>query len=527
MLTVSQVQVKHKHGENSQVFDSNSNQVAVFIDYQNLRNADWPRVIAEAEKLGRIVIKRAYADWTLHRSDHHVLLNLGVDVEQVSSKRGKNAADIRIAIDAMDVLLDKRTNITHVFLVSGDGDFTDLVNRLKFYGKMVIGVGSRGTTADYLREACDDYLFYEDLVAKKSAPEPRPAPPRRPIKNVNEARTLLRRVLAEKPEDWHSAGRVKQNMRQQLPNFDENNYGFSSFLAFAQAMGDVAETRQAGGGHTEIRLRQTGEMTLQDARQLLLETMRKNPAEWALAAQLKQSMRQLRAEFDEKAFGYRGFNDFLEGQLDLLATRRDEAANLQVKLLTTVLPPTAVVPLPILHAVEAGQMEEADPDEALIDAYVRFLRQQRVHLTPSEHRARIVLKVYELFNKQPEDRTLAQLQDVMLAYFAANYPQVPQNLVEEVLYQLFWSFCFEFDSDESRYPPETRLWDKRTMLAEDITSRAMMLQKCDRFLLSKIAERVQGAANVDRQVAMELLYGRVGTPQMLQHVEQLLAEIGG
>ncbi len=501
--------------------DSNGNQVAVFIDYQNLRNADWARIMAEAEKLGRIVIKRAYADWTRHRSDHHALLNLGVDVEQVSSKRGKNAADIRIAIDAMDVLLDKRTSISHVFLVSGDGDFTDLVNRLKFYGKMVVGLGTKETTADYLREACDDYIYYEDLVAKRTQSTNRSN--RRPKKDVNIAKNLLQQVLEETPKEWHSAGKIKREMCQRNPNFNEGDYGFSGFMAFVNEMPEVAETRYAEGGHAEVRLRQTGSMTLSDARQLLIEAMGYNANEWVLSAQLKQRMRQLRSEFDEGELGYKGFNAFLEGQEDLLATQRDEAANLRVKL-KTISVPTAAKLADIVESVgEDGGQE--DPEETLLDKYVRFLRQQRVHLTPTEHRARIVLKVYELFKKQPEDISLVRFQDILERYFAENYPQIPEDVVVEVLYQLFWSFCFEFDEDDGRYSPETRLWEKRTMLADDVTSRSKMLDKCDRFLLSKIAERVEGAENVDRAVAMELLYGRVGTPQMLQHVEQLLTEI--
>lgn len=501
--------------------DSYGNQVAVFIDYQNLRNADWTRIMAEAEKLGRIVIKRAYADWTRHRSDHHVLLNMGVDVEQVSSKRGKNAADIRIAIDAMDVLLDKRTNISHVFLVSGDGDFTDLVNRLKFYGKIVVGLGTKETTADYLREACDAYIYYEDLVARK--PPTTSKASRRSKPDINVAKTLLRQALTTVPDQWLSAGKVKRDMRQIDPQFDEGDYGFSGFLSFVSDMTDVAETRFAEGGHAEIRLRQLGHMTLSDARQLLIEAMQDHPDEWVLSAQLKQRMRQLRADFDEGPLGFKGFNAFLEAQPDLLATQRDDAANLRVRLTTTVLP----ADLPSQDEVQKPEDNlQGDPEEAPIDKYVRYLRQQRIHLTPSEHRARIVLKVYELFHKQPGDITLVQFQDILVAYFAENSPQVPEDVIVEVLYQLFWSFCFEFDDDDSRYPPDTQLWAKRTMLAADVTSRSRLLDKCDRFLLHKIAEKEQGVKHVDREAAMELLYGRVGTPQMLQHVEQLLDEIG-
>ncbi len=494
--------------------------------------------MAEAEKIGRVVIKRAYADWTRHHSDHHTLLNLGVDVEQVSSKRGKNAADIRIAIDAMDVLLDKRTNITHVFLVSGDGDFTDLVNRLKVYGKTVIGVGTREATADYLREACDVYIYYEDLVAVKKPSPPSPArpAPRRPRQELNQARNLLRQVLEAKPEGWVSAGRVKQEMRQLAPNFDESTYGFSSFLAFVNEMKDVAETRYAEGGRTEICLcpgvRQTEKLSLGQARRLLIESLRSQPDQWMLSAQLKQRIRQWRSNFDETELGYRRFNDFLEAQTDLLQTQRDEAQNLRVRLLPHFAslkeapPPelTAVVPAPAPPAspIPGAATDKPATEESLLDQYIRFLRQQRVHITPSEHRARVVLKVYELFHRQPPEITLSQFQAELVAYFGEKYPTIPKEIVVEVLFQLFWARCFEFDPDDGRYPAGTKLWERRTTLAADIGNRAHLIDKCDRFLLCKIAERVGGPQHVDCDVAMQLLYGRIGSAQMRQHVEDLL-----
>lgn len=521
--------------------DSTGAQVAVFIDYQNLRSADWVRIMAEAEKVGRVVIKRAYADWTRHHSDHHTLLNLGVDVEQVSSKRGKNAADIRIAIDAMDVLLDKRTNITHVFLVSGDGDFTDLVNRLKFYGKIVIGVGTKEATADYLREACDAYIYYEDLITVKKLPTPSVKPtPRRPRQSINQARNLLRQVLEAKPTEWISGGRVKQEMRQIAADFDEGNFGFNSFLSFVNEMKDVAETRYAEGGHTEIRLhpslRQGEKLSLSEARRLVVESLRSQPEQWTLSAQLKQRIRQWRNNFDEGELGYKRFNDFLEAQTDLLETQRDDAQNLRVRLLPdttslTQLPaaqPTAVSPAPSQLAspetavAPSPSRSEAAAEEALIDQYIRFLRQQRVHITPSEHRARIILKIYELFHKQPPEVTLDQFQEELVAYFGANYPAVPETVVVEVLFQLFWARCFEFDPDDGRYPSGTKLWNKRTTLSADVSTRAHLIDKCDRFLLCKIAERVGGPQHIDRNIAMELLYGRVGSAQMRQHVDKLL-----
>ncbi|GAB1469815.1 hypothetical protein MASR2M66_06920 [Chloroflexota bacterium] len=147
-------------------------QVAVFIDYDNIeisveeafgKNADvdWNRIFTYAAQIGRVVLRRAYADWAEAANKQRQLLSMGVELIHVNSKRGKNAADIRIVLDAMELFYNGRDSFTHVLLVSGDGDFTELVHRLRANGKTVIGVGISGTTADYLVSACDKFVYYD------------------------------------------------------------------------------------------------------------------------------------------------------------------------------------------------------------------------------------------------------------------------------------------------------------------------------------------------------------------------------
>jgi uncharacterized LabA/DUF88 family protein len=147
-------------------------QVAVFIDYDNIEisveeafgktaDVDWNRIFQYAGQLGRVVLRRAYADWAEAASKQRQLLSLGVELIHVNSKRGKNAADIRIVIDALELFYSENTSFTHVLLVSGDGDFTELVHRLRARGKTVIGMGISGTSADYLVNACDKFVFYD------------------------------------------------------------------------------------------------------------------------------------------------------------------------------------------------------------------------------------------------------------------------------------------------------------------------------------------------------------------------------
>jgi uncharacterized LabA/DUF88 family protein len=147
-------------------------QVAVFIDYDNIEisvteafgkaaDVDWHRIFNYASQVGRVVVRRAYADWAEAANRQRQLLSLGVELVHVNSKRGKNAADIRIVLDVMELFYNGRDSFTHVLLVSGDGDFTELVHRLRAQGKTVIGLGISGTTADYLVNACDKFVFYD------------------------------------------------------------------------------------------------------------------------------------------------------------------------------------------------------------------------------------------------------------------------------------------------------------------------------------------------------------------------------
>jgi len=147
-------------------------QVAVFIDYDNIEisveeafgkiaDVDWGRVLQAAGQLGRVVLRRAYADWAEAAAKQRQLLGLGVELIHVNSKRGKNAADIRIVIDALELFYSDKNAFTHLVLVSGDGDFTELVHRLRAHGKFVTGIGISGTSAEYLVNACDKFIFYD------------------------------------------------------------------------------------------------------------------------------------------------------------------------------------------------------------------------------------------------------------------------------------------------------------------------------------------------------------------------------
>lgn len=241
--------------------NNDSAQVAVFIDYDNIEisvtdtlgkdaEVEWDKVLETASRIGRTVLRRAYADWSEQRSVQRDLLGLGIDLVHVSSKRGKNAADIRIVIDALEMLYNPNSQITHVLLVSGDGDFTELVHRLREQGKVVIGIGISGTSAEYLVNACDEFIFYDKLIA----PPPAPAKPKKvspseapaPSFDITEARLLLRRVLESWEAEWMPASELKKSMLRLNPSFSERNYDFSSFKDFLQAQQEMITLRTSG-----------------------------------------------------------------------------------------------------------------------------------------------------------------------------------------------------------------------------------------------------------------------------------------
>lgn len=167
---------------------SNSSKVAIFIDYDNIQmsveelfgkgtEVDWARVLQTASSLGRVIVRRAYADWSqIHERKQRELLGMGLELIYVNSRRGKNAADIRIVIDTLELLYSDQNDFTHVLLVSGDADFTELVHRLRARGKIVVGLGVSGTSAEFLINACDKFLYYDKLPGiKKKATQVQPA----------------------------------------------------------------------------------------------------------------------------------------------------------------------------------------------------------------------------------------------------------------------------------------------------------------------------------------------------------------
>ena len=155
--------------------------IALFLDYENLalgareqlHHAEFdfgPIADALAER-GRVVVRRAYADWTKFESDRRMLTRHQVELIEMPQKMGavrKNAADIKMAVDAIELCLE-RDYITTFVLGTGDSDFTPLVHKLREQNRRVIGVGVEASTSALLPPACDEFLFYERLEGVEPA----------------------------------------------------------------------------------------------------------------------------------------------------------------------------------------------------------------------------------------------------------------------------------------------------------------------------------------------------------------------
>ncbi len=235
--------------------------LALFIDFENIaigvrdahyRKFDINLVLERLLDKGKLLSKKAYADWSRYsdykRSFHEAAIEL-IEVPQ-KSVGGKNSADIRLVVDAMDMSFQKE-HINCFVVASGDSDFSPLVSKLKENNKYVIGLGVKNSTSDLLIENCDEFIFYEDLVRGQQRPMPQ-------IANVPEKvqecfALLVDSVLALQRENkdtlWGSM--VKETMKRKKPSFNETYYGFRTFshlLEDAQRRGIVVLRRDQKSG---------------------------------------------------------------------------------------------------------------------------------------------------------------------------------------------------------------------------------------------------------------------------------------
>ena len=227
--------------------------LAVLVDFENMARPgakgradfDIHLVLNRLAEKGRVIVKRAYADWSRYRDARHELMNAGLGlIEMPSAREGaKNRADIQMAVDAME-LAYSREHVNTFVIVSGDSDFTPLVGKLRELNKRVIGVGNRESASELLIANCDEFIFYDRLAAEAAGG----STTRRsqgsglnlnPVQLLQETLTALQREGVE----WPLASIVKDSMRRKYPAFDESEHGFSTFSKFLEEAGGTGMVR--------------------------------------------------------------------------------------------------------------------------------------------------------------------------------------------------------------------------------------------------------------------------------------------
>jgi hypothetical protein len=228
-------------------------------------------IIDFASSFGTLVLTRAYADWSaeVNTGYREQLVGRAVDLVQLfpAAAYGKNGADIRLAVDAVEDMF-RLPDLTHVVIVAGDSDYIALAQRCKRLGRYVVGVGVAGSSSKALAAACDDFVIYDALPG---VPVPEPAPRTRRAKSDDDepppgpdpqpaATALLIRALrigTEKDDvDWLHNSAVKSQMKRMDPSFSEKSLGFKSFSDFLRSRTDVVELDESSTTRM-VRLRAT------------------------------------------------------------------------------------------------------------------------------------------------------------------------------------------------------------------------------------------------------------------------------
>jgi uncharacterized protein (TIGR00288 family) len=232
--------------------------MALFCDFENIalgvKEAEFPKFDIDKvfERLllkGNIVVKKAYCDWARYKEFKTPMHEASFELIEIPHVRqsGKNSADIRMVVDALDLCYTKEHVDTFV-IISGDSDFSPLVSKLRENNKTVIGVGVKSSTSDLLIANCDEFIFYDDLARRRKAEKkPRKMQAKKPAGNKS-AKAAPPPVEDKKQEAWDLVvetyealveergegeniwgSMIKQTLKRRNPGFSESYYGFRSF----------------------------------------------------------------------------------------------------------------------------------------------------------------------------------------------------------------------------------------------------------------------------------------------------------
>ena len=267
--------------------------MALFCDFENValgvqdakyEKFDISKVLERLLLKGSIVVKKAYCDWDRYKAFKAPMHEASFELIEIPkrSQTGKNSADIRMVVDALDLCYMK-SHVDTFVIISGDSDFSSLVSKLRENAKRVIGVGVKNSTSKLLIDNCDEFIYYDDLVREKKKPPARKAPAKAqaggakpaakaaaeitaPPKPDDEERTqeavdlvadTVEALVAERGEDKIWGSMVKQALKRRNPGFNEAYYGFRTFTALleeAAGRGALILERDENSANYRIRL---------------------------------------------------------------------------------------------------------------------------------------------------------------------------------------------------------------------------------------------------------------------------------
>lgn len=335
--------------------DTDEERIALFLDYENLaigaRDAlgglrfDLKPVLDALAERGRVIARKAYADWSSFDEDRRMLTRGHVELVEIPQRMGtsrKNAADIKLAVDALEMAFE-RDYVTTFVICTGDSDLTPLVHKLRELNKRVIGVGIKDSTSALLPPACDEFLFYDTLdgvdvpagAGRRRGGSRGGRPTKRKVEAAAEpTEDDLEPVAEQTPGDMNElavrvvqtvaglqrsssgnvlASSVKRALLRKDPTFSEAEYGFRAFGEMLQHLAErnVIELSEGSAkGDPEVSLPVHGGETAAFA--LLGSVVSDLQAKGTVAnlSGLKNQVRKVQPGFSEKAFGYGGFLQF-------------------------------------------------------------------------------------------------------------------------------------------------------------------------------------------------------------------------
>jgi uncharacterized protein (TIGR00288 family) len=305
--------------------------IALFVDFENLaigaREAsggaefDFEPIANALAERGRVVSRRAYADWSMFSDARDSLTRSHVELIEIPQRRGiirKNAADIKMAVDAVEVAFE-RDYVTTFVICTGDSDFTPLVHKLRELNKKVIGVGVKGSTSSLLPPACDEFLFYDNLEGVDMRPVQPPTEKTEdgPVSGPPDLEALITTTLGgllRSSQGDVLASSLKRALLRKDPTFSETDYGFRAFGELLRHLeeNEIIELSEGPGrGDPLVQFATSGggEQVAFAVLQEVVSDMGSKNGPVALSG-LKNQLRKKLPGFTEKKFGYGGFLQF-------------------------------------------------------------------------------------------------------------------------------------------------------------------------------------------------------------------------